>query len=64
VKGGRVVGSSDDKGAYPKENPKSPVDVLATIYRHVGVDRTVEYSDLTGRPHPVLPGGKPLEELF
>ncbi len=64
IQGGRVVGSSDDKGAYPKENPKSPQDVLATLYRHMGVDVTAEYLDRTGRPRPVLPDGKPIEELF
>jgi hypothetical protein len=59
-----VVGSSDDKGGYPKENPKTPQDVLATIYRHVGVDVNTEYLDRTGRPRPVLPSGKPVDELF
>ena len=32
VKGGRVVGESDAKGAFPKANPKTPQDVLATMY--------------------------------
>jgi uncharacterized protein (DUF1501 family) len=64
VKGGRVVGSSDDKGAYPKENPKSPQDVLATLYRHLGVDPRIEYPDHTGRPRSILPFGKPIDELF
>jgi uncharacterized protein (DUF1501 family) len=64
IQGGRVVGSSDDKGAYPKDNPKSPQDVLATLYRHLGVDVHAEYPDHTGRPRPVLPFGKPIQELF
>jgi hypothetical protein len=64
IRGGRIVGSSDDKGAYPKDNPKSPQDVLATIYRHVGVDTHAEYLDNSGRPRPVLPFGKPIDELF
>ncbi|HLY12539.1 MAG TPA: DUF1501 domain-containing protein [Planctomycetota bacterium] len=64
IQGGRVVGASDDKGGYPKENPKTPQDVLATIYRHVGVDVNAEYLDHTGRPRPVLPSGKPVDELF
>ncbi len=33
VKGGRVVGESDAKGAFPKANPKTPQDVLATMYQ-------------------------------
>lgn len=64
IQGGRVVGSSDDKGAYPKDNPKDPQDVLATIYQHLGVDIHAEYPDHTGRPRPVLPFGKRLAELF
>lgn len=64
VQGGRVVGASDSKGAFPLENPKSPQDVLATIYRHLGVDATKQYIDHAGRPVPVLPFGEPIDELF
>jgi hypothetical protein len=64
IQGGRVVGASDAKGAEPKDNPKTPQDVLATLYRHLGVDTTVQYPDLAGRPHPVLPSGNPIDELF
>ena len=60
----RVVGSSDDKGAEPASNPKTPQDVLATLYRHLGIDTTVQYADHSGRPHPVLPSGNPIGELF
>src|SRR6185369_1205393 len=64
VKGGRVVGSSDANGAFPRENPKPPQDVLATIYQHLGIDTEAQYLTNSGRPHPVLPVGKPDEELF
>ena len=64
IQGGRVVGSSDDKGAEPASNPKMPQDVLATMYRHLGIDTTAQYVDHSGRPHPVLPAGNPIEELF
>jgi uncharacterized protein (DUF1501 family) len=64
IKGGRVVGASDDKGAEPAENAKTPQDVLATMYRHLGVDIHEQYQDFSGRPHPVLPYGNPIEELF
>ena len=62
IKGGRVVGESDSNGAFPKANPKTPQDVLATVYRHLGVDTTEQYLD-NGRPISVLPSGKPIEEL-
>ena len=34
------------------------------MYRHLGVDTKVAYEDFAGRPHPVLPFGDPIEELF
>jgi hypothetical protein len=63
VKGGRVVGSSDAKGAFPKDNPKDPQDVLATIYRHLGIDTEKNYLDHAGRPIVTLPFGNPITEL-
>jgi hypothetical protein len=64
IKGGRVVGSSDAKGGEPRDNPKQPQDVLATVYRHLGIDPATQYHDHAGRPHPVLPFGRPVDELF
>ena len=43
-------------------NPKTPPDVLATMYRHLGVDTEAQYLN-NGHPVPVLPGGKAIEEL-
>ena len=63
VKGGRVVGESDAKGAFPRVNPKTPQDVLATMYHHLGIDTHQEYLNTTGRPMRVLPSGAPIEEL-
>ena len=64
IQGGRVVGESDSKGAEPRERPVRPQDVLATMYRHLGIDVSKQYLDHGGRPHPVLPFGDPIEELF
>jgi hypothetical protein len=64
VKGGRVVGSSDAKGALPKDAPKRPHDVLATIYRHLDIDPSQQALDYRGRPHAILSEGQPIEELF
>ncbi len=63
VKGGRVVGESDAKGAFPKSNPKTPQDVLATMYRHLGIDVEKHYLNESGRPIQVLPSGTPIDEL-
>jgi uncharacterized protein (DUF1501 family) len=64
IKGGRVLGESDSKGAFPKANPKIPQDVLATLYQHLGIDTEAQYLTATGRPVPVLQSGKPLDELM
>jgi uncharacterized protein (DUF1501 family) len=63
VRGGRVVGASDAKGAFPKADAKTPQDVLATMYRHLGIDTTVSYQNEAGRPLAVLPFGTPIDEL-
>lgn len=64
VRGGTVVGSSDGKGAFPKTSPKTPQDVLATIYDFLGVDYHAQYVNNAGRPISVLPSGAPIRELF
>jgi len=64
IQGGRAIGQSDRLGAFPKSNAKKPQDVLATMYRHLGVDTHVHYLDPAGRPIPVLTDGKPVDELF
>jgi hypothetical protein len=63
IQGGRVLGESDAKGAFPRSNPKTPQDVLATMYAHLGVDVEQQYPNAAGRPMVVLPSGKPIEEL-
>lgn len=64
IQGGRVVGQSDRHGAFPAENAKTPQDVLATMYRHLGIDTEESYTDHAGRPHRVLASGEPINELF
>ena len=51
------------KGEYPKERPLTPRDVLATVYRHLGIDPRHEFTDFAGRPVPVLSDGAPIREL-
>lgn len=37
VRGGQVIGSSDEMGAMPKERPISPAQVAASVYRGLGI---------------------------
>lgn len=61
---GQVVGATNSKGEFPKENPLSPQDLLATVYRHLGIDYHRQLIDFSGRPVSVLGEGKPIAELI
>jgi hypothetical protein len=61
---GQVVGATNSKGEYPKERPLSPQDMLATMYRHLGIDFRHELKDFSGRPIPILRDGEPIDELI
>jgi uncharacterized protein (DUF1501 family) len=60
---GRIVGESNVKGDFPKSAPVSPQDFLATLFRFLGMPQDLHYRDLTGRPVPLLDGGKPIPTL-
>src|SRR5437762_754322 len=65
VKGGRVIGKSDEIGAYPVERPVNPAEVVATIYHSLGLDLTTELPGPSGRPFPLVNyGTQPIRELF
>jgi uncharacterized protein (DUF1501 family) len=65
VRGGRVVGKSDDIGAYPAEHPFAPASIVATIYHSLGIDLETELPGPQGRPFPVIDRGfEPIKELF
>jgi len=65
VKGGRIVGKSDDIGAYPVERPVKPSEVVATIYRSLGLDLETHLPGPQSRPFPLVDfGTQPIMELF
>jgi hypothetical protein len=59
---GQVVGKSDSKGAEVASHPISPADVLATIWRQLGISPATELRDRLNRPLR-LSDGRVLEEL-
>jgi uncharacterized protein (DUF1501 family) len=64
VRGGQVIGSSDETGAYPKDRPVSPADIHASIYTALGYDhRSISYRSSDGRP-VALTEGATIHELF
>ena len=64
LKRGVVVGSSTKAGDVPKDRPTPFNDILATMYRQMGVPVDQVFHDLLGRPFPYLPSGKPVGELI
>jgi hypothetical protein len=63
MKMGQVIGATNAWGERPKDRPLDPYDILATVYKHLGIDHEHELVDPTGRPQP-LARGTPIEELW
>src|SRR5215472_15042925 len=65
IKGGTVVGSSDEIGGAPKDHPVTPQHIAATVYCGLGIDLQVELPGAQGRPIPLVDRGvEPIRELF
>lgn len=62
VRGGQVVGATNERGENPSDRPLKPEDVAATIYHCLGIDYTKEYHTLTGRPIRIVTGGEAIRE--
>jgi hypothetical protein len=60
---GQVIGATTSKAEYPVERPLAPQDLLATIYRHLGIDYRATIADFAGRPQHILSSGEPIREL-
>ena len=61
---GQVVGSTTAKGERPKDRQLDPNDLLATVYRFLGIDYQAMVPDTSGRPVPLIPYGTPIRELL
>ncbi len=64
VQGGRIVGSTDQKGTRPASRPVTPSNIHATIYEVLGIDPNLKLLDPSGRPTPILDDPEPIHELF
>ena len=64
MRGGQVIGESDDTAAGPRHEGISPDDVAASFYHSLGIDPTLEYDTNTGRPITLVRDGKVIEQLF
>jgi hypothetical protein len=61
---GQVVGDSNSKAEVPRTTPIGPQDLMATLFHVLGIPRDLHYNDPSGRPTPMIDGGRPIAELI
>ena len=62
---GQVIGATDRLGAAVADRPIHFGEVLASLYRHLGIHPAdTMITDLAGRPQHIIDGHKPLPELI
>jgi hypothetical protein len=64
LKGGTVIGSSDEDGAQPKDRPVKVPDIHATVCHALGIDPAKEVMTPLQRPMKLVDGGEVVKELF
>jgi hypothetical protein len=60
IRAGHVHGASDKIGGHPHTDPVTPAEVIATIYRCLGIADDLELRDQFQRPLTVVPNGRPI----
>jgi hypothetical protein len=64
IKAGYIHGASDKIGARPQSDPVIPAEIIATIYRCLGIAHDLELRDQLGRPLTVVPNGQPIASVL
>lgn len=64
IRGGQIIGKSDETGSTPVERPVTPEDVATTLYSALGIDYHKQYITPTGRPIHLAANGAPIKELW
>ncbi|MCI0685491.1 MAG: DUF1501 domain-containing protein [Gemmataceae bacterium] len=64
VRGGQVLGATDEHAARPRGPAFTPDDLAATFYHNLGIDPRTEYHTNTGRPVMLVRDGRVLREVF
>src|SRR5262245_2869663 len=60
---GQTVGESSSKAETPRTTPITPQDLMATVFHVLGIPQELHYNDPTGRPMPMVNGGRPIRQL-
>ena len=64
MKGGTVIGSSDENGEEAKDRPIEVADLHATFCHALGIDHEKEVMTPLARPMKLVDNGSPISELF
>ena len=61
---GQAIGETDPHGGRSKVQPYTPANILATLYRHLGLDPATTIPDYSKRPVYLLDDREPVRELI
>ena len=61
---GQVLGSTTADARYPATRPITVHEILATLYHQLGLPTDISFPDLQGRPIPILPEARVINELL
>jgi hypothetical protein len=61
---GQAIGASTARGERPQDSPYSVPQVLATLYRAIGIDPAQTFTNGTGRPIHIVDDRTPVRELL
>ena len=64
VRGGQVIGETDEAGTEVIDRPVTVTDLFRSIYHTLGIDADQENMSRVGRPIKLVDGGEVVQELF
>jgi uncharacterized protein (DUF1501 family) len=64
MRGGQVIGESDETASGPLHEAITPDDAAASFYHSLGIDPSREYHTETGRPITLVRDGRVIKQLF
>jgi hypothetical protein len=64
LKMGQAIGATNARAEYPKDRPVTVPQVLATLYRAMGIDPSRTFVNGNGRPMYILDEREPIAELI
>jgi uncharacterized protein (DUF1501 family) len=61
---GQAIGATDQHAGQSKGRPYTPSNVLANLYRHLGIDPAISIPDFNSRPMHLLDDRELVRELL